>query len=110
MSALTPREIAEFVYAEHSPLATMSMEQTIDHIEKLIKDCCVDYHNEKVTQPYNIEEWIEWAKNNNKIVVLPNELTKGPAQSDPWPVSYCVRKEPLASDLLPVKYPGTCEA
>lgn len=65
MSALTPREIAEFVYAEHSPLASMSMEDTIDNIEKKIKDCCEDYHKQKIA------ELAEWASHRYKDLITP---------------------------------------
>lgn len=40
---MTPRQIAELIYSEFTPLSKMTIEESIDHVEQLIHTCCLDY-------------------------------------------------------------------
>lgn len=45
---MTPRQIAELIYAEFTPLSKMTIEESIDHVEQLIDKCAKDYHTERL--------------------------------------------------------------
>lgn len=46
---MTPRQIAELVYAEFTPLSKMTIEESIDHVEQLIKESNKQYRDAHYT-------------------------------------------------------------
>lgn len=51
---MTPRQIAELIYAEFTPLSKMTIEQSIDHVEHLIAKS-------------NSEAVVDWIKGNTVL-------------------------------------------
>lgn len=48
--ALTPEQIAELCYSEHSPIVTMSLEDAKERIAHLIREYAIEYNNEKIIE------------------------------------------------------------